>query len=90
MPGAYDGMLYVRGEDGYEDARRASVWNARTPDRYPKEIVLDVSGLREVEVDVAAQTATVGPGCHGDELLELLAEHDLFFLPATVPADRGT
>jgi hypothetical protein len=24
-------------------------------------------------------TATVGPGCHGDELLALLAEHELFF-----------
>ena len=42
-------------------------------------LLLDVSALREVSVDAAAMTATVGPGCHGDELLHLLAEHDLFF-----------
>ena len=127
MANAYDGTLIVRGDDGYEQARRAAVWNARTPERYPDAIVLasseadvvravsdtrlssrrgagagrigvrsgghswagnhvrdgglllDVSALREVELDVEAMTATVGPGCHGDELLELLAEHDLFF-----------
>jgi FAD/FMN-containing dehydrogenase len=121
MAGAYDGTLYARGQEGYEDARRSAVWNARTPERYPDEVVLasgesdvlkavtrvrargmkvgvrsgghswagnhvrdgglllDVSGLGQVEVDVATKTATVGPGCHGDELLALLAQHDLFF-----------
>lgn len=29
-----------RGEDGYEAARRASVWNARTPERFPDAIAL--------------------------------------------------
>jgi FAD/FMN-containing dehydrogenase len=113
--------VLAHGEDGYEQARRAAVWNARTPERYPDAIVvaedehdvvravreagerdakigvrsgghswagnhvrdggllLDVSCLREAELDVEAMTATVGPGCHGDELLSTLAEHELFF-----------
>jgi FAD/FMN-containing dehydrogenase len=121
MANAYDGTLLERGDDGYEQARRATVWNARTPERYPDAIVLaeseqdvvaavreaherdakigvrsgghswagnhvrdgglllDVSRLREVELDAGAMTATVEPGCHGDELLSRLAEHDLFF-----------
>ncbi len=121
MANAYDGTLLARGDAGYEEARRAAVWNARTPERYPDAIVLasseadvvravsrartdgmrvgirsgghswagnhvregglllDVSALREIEVDAARMTAAVGPGCHGDELLALLAEHNLFF-----------
>jgi FAD/FMN-containing dehydrogenase len=118
---AYDGTVLKRGEDSYEQARRAAVWNARTPERYPDVIVLaesesdailavgeaherglqvgvrsgghswagnhvrdggmllDLSRLRGVDVDKRAMSATVQPGCHGDELLERLAEHDLFF-----------
>jgi FAD/FMN-containing dehydrogenase len=118
---AYDGAVFARGEEGYEQARRAAVWNARTPERYPDLIVvaaheadvvrairqartqemrigvrsgghswaanhirdggllLDLSRLRTIEVDVQAKTATVQPGCHGNELLDVLAEHDLFF-----------
>lgn len=34
-----DGRTFHRGDDGYEVARRATVWNARTPDRYPDVIV---------------------------------------------------
>jgi len=34
------GTLYRRGEDGYEDARQAAVWNLRKPERYPEAIVL--------------------------------------------------
>jgi FAD/FMN-containing dehydrogenase len=121
MANAYDGTLLERGEDGYEQARRAAVWNARTPERHPDAIVLvesdrdvvravreagergaaigvrsgghswagnhvrdgglllDVSRLRSVELDAQTMTATVGPGCHGDELLSTLAEHELFF-----------
>lgn len=121
MSNAYDGTALARGEDGYEEARRAAVWNARTPERYPELILLaeseqdviravshasahgmkigvrsgghswagnhlrdggmllDLSRLRAMELDVEAMTATVGPGCHGDELLEILAEHELFF-----------
>jgi FAD/FMN-containing dehydrogenase len=121
MANAYAGRLLARGDDGYERARSAAVWNARTPKRYPDAIVvaegeqdvvravreaqergakigvrsgghswagnhvrdggllLDVSRLRALELDAAAMTAAVGPGCHGDELLGLLAEHGLFF-----------
>lgn len=34
-----DGVAYERGDDGYEAARRATVWNARLPDRFPDVIV---------------------------------------------------
>jgi FAD/FMN-containing dehydrogenase len=113
--------VLARGQEGYEQARRASVWNARAPERYPDAIVLaeserdvvaavcearergwrigvrsgghswagnhvrngglliDLSRLREVVLDAQAMTAAVGPGCHGDELLGGLAEHELFF-----------
>src|SRR5262245_23524787 len=37
--GPLNGRAFVRGDDGYEEARRASCWNARTPDRYPDVIV---------------------------------------------------
>ena len=33
------GRYFVKGDDGYEAARRATVWNARTPDRFPDVIV---------------------------------------------------
>jgi FAD/FMN-containing dehydrogenase len=33
------GRHFFRDDDGYEAARRATVWNARTPDRYPAVIV---------------------------------------------------
>jgi FAD/FMN-containing dehydrogenase len=121
MGGAYDGTVLKRGEDGYEQARRAAVWNARTPERYPDTIVLaeseadavhavaeahdqgltvgvrsgghswagnhvrdggmllDLSRLQTVEVDAQAMRASAQPGCHGDQLLEQLAAHDLFF-----------
>lgn len=42
-------------------------------------LLLDVSGLDSVAIDVEAMTAVVGPGVRGNELLETLAEHDLFF-----------
>jgi FAD/FMN-containing dehydrogenase len=121
MSNPYDGNLLARGEDGYEQARLAAVWNARTPERYPDAIalvesedevvrairhaherdmkvgvrsgghswagnhvrdggmLLDLSRLQGIEVDAQAMTATVEPGCRGDELLRVLAEHDLFF-----------
>lgn len=33
------GRHYFRGDDGYEPARRDSVWHQRVPDRYPEVIV---------------------------------------------------
>jgi FAD/FMN-containing dehydrogenase len=121
MAGELSGAEFARGEDGYEEARRAAVWNARTPERYPDTIVqagderdlvsavrmarerswkvavrsgghswagnhvrdggllLDVSRLDSVEVDAEAMTAVVGPGARGNDLLETLAGHGLFF-----------
>ncbi len=43
-----DGLLR-RGEPGYEEARRAAVWNARMPDRHP-----DCIALARCEEDVVA------------------------------------
>src|ERR1700722_13308053 len=31
----FDGTVWWRGEDGYEQARRDAAWNARKPDRFP-------------------------------------------------------
>jgi len=42
-------------------------------------LLLDASGLDSIEIDAEAMTAVVGPGVRGNELLESLAEHDLFF-----------
>src|ERR1700759_2661820 len=36
----FDGELLRRGDGGYEPARRAAVWNARTPERFPDAIVI--------------------------------------------------
>lgn len=121
MDQRFDGSLLRRGEEGYEQARRAAVWNARTPERFPEAIVLaaserdvvravrmagregmrmgvrsgghswagnhvreggmllDLSQLREVAVDEQAMTASVQPGCRGNELLAALGGRDLFF-----------
>lgn len=35
----FDGVLLRRGDAGYEDARRAAMWNAFVPDRFPDVIV---------------------------------------------------
>jgi FAD/FMN-containing dehydrogenase len=117
----FDGRAFERGDDGYEEARSATVWNARTPERYPDLVVqaateddvvravrlarerelkvgvrsgghswagnhvrdggllLDVSHLSEATIDAGAMTATVQPGCRGNELAETLGEQDLFF-----------
>ena len=42
-------------------------------------LLLDVSRLTEVGVDATAMTASVGPGCAGNELVATLAEQELFF-----------
>jgi len=34
-----EGRHFFRGDDGYENARRATVWNQRVPDRYPDVII---------------------------------------------------
>jgi FAD/FMN-containing dehydrogenase len=121
MSSEFSGRVLRRGESGYEEARGAAVWNARTPDRFPDLIVqaegdgdllkavrlaraegmmigvrsgghswagnhlrdggmlLDVSRLDAMKIDAEAMTASVGPGCRGNDLLAALAERDLFF-----------
>jgi FAD/FMN-containing dehydrogenase len=49
------GRLLRAGDEGYEDARRAAVWNARTPSRYPDAIFLAES---EGDVIDAVRLAT--------------------------------
>jgi len=115
------GRHFVRGVEGYEQARRATVWNARLPDRFPDVIVqacdaddvvaamryakahdhrvgvrsgghswaanhvrdggmlLDVSRVKDCDVDPAAMVAVVGPGMGGSVLAGVLAEQGLFF-----------
>jgi FAD/FMN-containing dehydrogenase len=42
MSGLPAGRHYFRGEEGYEAARRGTVWNQRVPERYPELIVAAV------------------------------------------------
>ncbi len=42
-------------------------------------VLIDLSALRRHEVDEAAMTARVQPGCRGNELLAALGERGLFF-----------
>jgi FAD/FMN-containing dehydrogenase len=118
---SFSGEVSKRDEEGYEEARRAAVWNGRTPPRYPDLIVvaededdlvravrmareegmrigirsgghswagnhvrdggmlLDLSRLDAMTIEAGAMTASVGPGCRGNEVLAALAEQDLFF-----------
>jgi FAD/FMN-containing dehydrogenase len=45
---------FHRGEGGYEEARRATCWNARTPDRYPDVVV---QALTEADLIAAVRAA---------------------------------
>ena len=54
MSGAWDGRLLRRGEQEYEEARRAAVWNARTPARFPDVVVQAAS---EADVERAVRMA---------------------------------
>ncbi len=42
-------------------------------------MLLDLSRMRAIELDQGAMTATVQPGCPGNELLVALGEKELFF-----------
>ena len=50
-----EGRIYERGDEGYERARSAAVWNARTPERYP-----DVVVVAESEADVVRAVRRAG------------------------------
>jgi FAD/FMN-containing dehydrogenase len=52
LPERFDGNLFERGDAGYEDARRASVWNGRIADRFP-EVVVQAAGERDVVTALA-------------------------------------
>ncbi|WP_316756695.1 FAD-binding oxidoreductase [Streptomyces herbicida] len=52
------GRWFGRGEPGYEEARRATVWNARVPDRYP-DLVVQATSVADV------QAAVRHAGAHG-------------------------
>jgi FAD/FMN-containing dehydrogenase len=54
-PAGLEGRSFGRGDDGYEEARRATVWNARIPDRFP-----DVVVQAETEGDVVAAVRFAG------------------------------
>ncbi|OMC55611.1 oxidoreductase [Mycobacterium sp. IS-836] len=41
------GRHYFRGDDGYEAARRGTVWNQRVPERYP-EVIVVAAGVDDV------------------------------------------
>jgi FAD/FMN-containing dehydrogenase len=49
MSGALAGSAFKRGEQGYEQARRAAVWNARTPERFPDVVVVAHSEADVIE-----------------------------------------
>ncbi|HWJ42407.1 MAG TPA: FAD-binding oxidoreductase [Solirubrobacterales bacterium] len=56
----YTGSAFGRGEPGYEQARRATVWNDRAPERYPDLIV---QAADQDDVVAAVRTATaIGGG----------------------------
>ena len=40
MRDRFEGEIHERGDAGYETARRSTVWNALTPDRYPDLILI--------------------------------------------------
>lgn len=57
-----DGRHFFRGDDGYEPARRATVWNARLPQRFPDVIVqaADVADVVAAVRYAAAHDVKVG------------------------------
>ena len=76
---ALDGQAYALGEPGYEEARRATVWNARLPDRYP-DLVVQAASERDVVAAVrhaAAHDLRVGVRSGGavDDLAAHLLAH---------------
>jgi FAD/FMN-containing dehydrogenase len=47
MDAGFRGKIFSRGEDGYEQARREAVWNARTPSRFP-DLIVQAEGDEDV------------------------------------------
>jgi FAD/FMN-containing dehydrogenase len=55
MSDRIDARLHLRGDPGYEEARRSTVWNALTPERYP-----DAVCVADSPEDVAAAVGLAG------------------------------
>ena len=119
--------VYLRGDSAYEPHRKAAVWQAIKPERYPKLIVqarteadivdtilyaranklpvsvgcgghsyvgsplrnggilLNVSGLRGVDVERESRLVKAQPGVLGAELSAILEQHGLGFPVAHCP-----
>jgi FAD/FMN-containing dehydrogenase len=113
--------VFSRGDNGYEEARQAAIWNGRRPDRFPDVILvasgeqdvvrgvqfakraghkigiragghsfiasgirdggllIDVSGLKAIEIDAAAKSAWFGAGVRANEFGAMLNSHQLAF-----------
>jgi FAD/FMN-containing dehydrogenase len=55
-----DGRAFTRGDAGYEAARRATVWNARIPDRIPDrfpDVIVQAGSAADVVAAVRSATA---------------------------------
>ncbi|MFN8017023.1 MAG: FAD-binding oxidoreductase [Acidimicrobiales bacterium] len=50
------GTAFERGADGYEEARRATVWNARLPDRFP-DLIVQAHTVGDVQAAIRHATA---------------------------------
>lgn len=57
LPGLPAGRHFFRDDDGYEPARRATVWNQRVPDRYP-DVIVQALGTDDVVAAVRYAKAT--------------------------------
>lgn len=91
-----DGHVFARSDDGYEPARRATVWNARLPDRFP-DLIVQAHSVDDVQAAVRhardhAMRVGIRSGGHswsashvrdGGMLLDMSAIND-------VAVDRGS
>lgn len=48
----FEGAVFWRGDDGYESARQAAVWNVRKPDRHP-QVIVQAQSERDVVAAIA-------------------------------------
>lgn len=86
---------FLKGENGYTEARQKTVWNARKPDRFPDVIVQAESDADVIEAVRAARAAgrgiTVRSGGHswgGHQLRDGVTLIDLSKLNSVVSVDK--
>jgi FAD/FMN-containing dehydrogenase len=75
---AIGAVTYAR-EEGLKVATRATGHNPARGCLRQGGVLLDLSQLRDVEVDAEAGTAWIGPGIRSEDLVELLGEHGWCF-----------